>query len=447
MNDTAQAVKELLTQGRFSPGRSLFSPDSTLSESAALMRREVAELVPALRAQADEAERQRSLTMDISKRLGEIGVFDLGTPMEFGGLAAGARDIVEVLREVGRGDGSAGWLAGTAANNHLLVVAYPDEAVREVFSTGRSLNGPRLVAASIFARQVGTARRVDGGWMIRGRWGFASGCRTAEWAMVGADFDGENGPARGLALLPRETYEILNDWNTAGMAGTASNTIVIENEVFMPAHRMFDLAELPARMDALKDRYQGAAFSWRDQARIVVITLNLAAVALGMAEGALECFVQQAPKRTPFNLPFYPTIADCPGAQISAGRSQAGIDVARGTVERVADGIDRLSAARLDLTQIEATRMHMELVFAIRLCSDAIADLESALGSAAFALANPVQRFHRDIRVLCSHGAIRFDPLAELSGRDALGRSEDKTFAGGLPNVEAQIANQIGTQK
>lgn len=426
--------------------RSLFSPSSTLSESAMCMRQEVAELVPALRAQADEAERQRSLTADISKRLGAIGVFDLGTPMEHGGLAAGARDLVEVIREVGRGDGSAGWLAGTAANNHFLVLAYPEQAVRDVFSSGRSLNGPRLVAASIFARQVGTARKVEGGWMVHGRWGFASGCRSAEWAMVGANFEGSNGPARGLVLLPSDTYEILNDWNTAGMAGTASNTIVVDKEVFVPAHRMFDLAELPARMDALKDRYEGAAFAWRDQARIVVITLNLAAAAVGMAEGALECFLQQAPKRTPFNLP-YPTIADCPGAQISAGRSQAAIDVARGTIERIADGIDRMSVEGLDLTQIEATRMHMELVFAIRLCSDAVEDLESALGSAAFALSNPVQRFHRDIRVLSSHGAIRFDPLAELSGRDALGRSEDKTFAGGLPDVNAQISNQTGKQK
>lgn len=439
MNDIAQALTMPASDNTCSPQPVVFSPNDTLSPNAMRMRREVAELVPALRKQADEAERQRSITTEISESLGQIGVFDLGTPVEFGGLAAGARDLVEILAEVGRGDGSAGWLTATAANNHLLAAAYPAEAVREIFNGEPSKQGPRLVGASIFARQVGSATPVEGGWLVRGRWGFASGCRTADWAMVGVDLDGSN--ARGLALLPREAYTILDDWNTSGMAATASNTIVTEQDVFVPSHRLFDLCELPVRMGALKDRYEGAAFAWRDQARIVVITMNLAAVALGMAEGALECFAEMSPKRTPFNLP-YPTIADCPGAQISAGKSRAAIDVARATVERIADGIDRLSDAGQDLSPIEATRLHMDLVYAIHLCSEAIADLEAALGSSAFALNNPVQRFHRDIRVLSSHGAIRFDPLAELSGRDVLGRAAPSMFAGGLPDVGSPTGKQ-----
>ncbi|WP_192938570.1 acyl-CoA dehydrogenase family protein [Pseudomonas putida] len=440
MTTISRTLETLAGESAIDAKALLLSPHDTLSTTAKQMRMAVAELVPLLRKQADEAERQRFLTTDASQRLGEIGVFDLGTPLEFGGLAAGARDLVEVLREVGRGDGSAGWLTATAANNHLLVVAYPAEAVREVFDGSPSNCGPRLVGASIFARQVGSAKAVEGGWLVRGRWGFASGCRTAQWAMVGVDIEGST--ARGLALLPREAYTILDDWNTAGMAATASNTILTEHDVFVPAHRLFDLSELPQRMGTLKDRYQGAAFTWRDQARIVVITLNLAAVALGMAEGAMECFMDMAPKRTPFNLP-YPTIADCPGAQISAGKGRAAIDVARASIEHAANGIDRLSEAGMDLSPPEATRLHMELVYAIQLCADAIAELEAALGSSAFALSNPVQRFHRDIRVLCSHGAIRFDPLAELSGRDVLGRTAPTMFAGGLPDV----GNQKGDLK
>ncbi|MFD4509355.1 hypothetical protein [Streptomyces sp. NPDC058457] len=111
------------------------------------------------------------------------------------------------------------------------------------------------------------------------------------------------------------------------------------------------------------------------------------------------------------------------------------VDAARAVVERIADGIDRISAEGLDATPVEATRLHMDLVFSIRLSTEAIADAETALGSSAAVLSNPVQRYHRDVRVLASHGAIRFDPLAELTGRDALGRTVDPTFAGGLPSV------------
>jgi alkylation response protein AidB-like acyl-CoA dehydrogenase len=413
----------------------LLSASTAVSARVQRMRAEVAALVPALRDQSEAAERQRYVTHDISQRLGEIGVFDLGTPQEYGGLAAGARELVEILREVGRGDGSAGWLATTAANNHLLMAAYPEQAVKDVFGSGVTARGPRLVGASFFARKVGSARRTQDGWMVRGRWGFASGCRTADWGIVGVDLEGEGVTGRGLALLPREHYEIVDDWHTAGMAATASNTIITKEEVFVPEHRLFNLAEMPSRMSALRDRYSGRAFSWQDQSRMVVLTMNLAAVALGIGEGALECFQDMAPKRTPFNLP-YATIADCPASQMGVGRARAQLDMARVTVECVADGVDRASENGLDFTASEATRLHMTLVMCIRQCVQAVAELEEALGTSAFALNNPIQRYHRDIRTLASHGAIRFDPLSEISGRDALGLPPHPMFAGGLPDTD-----------
>lgn len=411
-----------------------FSPDSTLTERAAGIAREVLDYVPTMRAKAVEAERQRALDAEVSQRLTDLGVFELGVPEQYGGFVAGARDLVEVMSAVGHGDGSAGWLTTTATNNNMLALIFPDEVLDEVFRADVQPTGPRLIAASLFARQVGEARAVDGGWMVKGKWGFGSGCRTATWAIVGADFEHADGrPGRGLVLIPRAAYEILDDWQVSGMAATSSNSVIAKDEVFVPSERFIDVAEMPARMNTVKDRFPGAAYAWGDQARFVVITMNLAAVALGMAEGAVETLIAQAPKRTPFNLP-YPTIADSPGTQIVTGRVQAGVDAARAIVERIADGIDRVSADGDDLTPIEANRLHMELVFAIKLCADAIADAELALGSAVAILSNPVQRYSRDIRVLQSHGAIRFDPLAELAGKDALGRTADM-FAGGLPSV------------
>lgn len=398
------------------------SPASSLTDTAIRLRDNVAALVPEMHAQAAAAERQGAITDEISRALARLGVFDMGKPEDFGGLASGARDLIEVLAAVGRGDGSAGWLTATATNNDMLALAYPRETVEEIFTSGTAPIGPRLVAASIFARQIGEARATEGGWLLTGKWGFASGCRTAEWSMVGADYVTEDGThSRGLALIPRDDYEILDDWKVSGMAATSSNSIVVEEEVFVPARRFIDLRRMPAMMDALQDHYTGVAYGWRAEARIVVVTMNLAAVALGMAQGALECLASQAPARTPFNLP-YPTIADAPGTQIVAGRVRAGVDAARAVVERIADGIDRISAEGLDFTPAEASRLHMDLVFAIRLCSEAIVDAEVALGSSAAALSNPVQRYARDIRVLASHGAIRFDPLAEINGRDVLGR-------------------------
>lgn len=411
------------------------APSAMLTDTARRMRDEVLELVPEMQKQGPEAERRRALTEEVTARLKEIGVWDLGTPVEYGGTAAGARDLVAVLEAVGKGDGSAGWLAQAAATNHNLVLAYSDEAIAEVFDGAADVPGPVLTGASVFARKVGHAVAVPGGWKVKGRWGFGTGCRTATWNMVGADFEKPDGtPGRGLALLPASSCRIIEDWEVTGMSATASNTIVADEEVFVRSDQFFDLREMPERMSGLRDRFTGGAFAWSSEARIVAITMNLAAVALGLAGGALESFLGSAPKRTPFNLP-YPTIADSPAIQVVVGRSQAGIDVARAIIERVAEGIDEISADGSDFTPVEASRTHMDLVFAIRLCRDAIADLEEALGSSVAILSNPIQRAHRDLRVLASHGAIRFDPLAELTGKDALGRTFDPTFSGGLPSI------------
>lgn len=415
--------------------RTALLPSTMLTDTARRMRDEVLEFVPEMQRQGLQAEQQRALTDEVNHRLKKIGVWDLGTPIEYGGTASGTRDLVEVFEAVGRGDGSAGWLAQACATNHNLVLSYSDEAVAEVFENSAEVPGPLLVGASVFARQVGNAVKVPGGWKVKGKWGFATGCRTATWAMVGADFEKADGtPGRGLALFPASNCRIIEDWQVTGMAATASNTIVAEDEVLIPEDRFFDLREMPERMSGLRDRFAGPAFAWPSEARIVAITLNLAAVSVGLAAAALESFLGSAPKRTPFNLP-YPTIADAPGTQIVVGRSQAAVDVARAVVTSVADAIDRNSVDGVDFTPVEATRTHMELIFAIRLCRDAIGDLEEALGSSVAALSNPIQRAHRDLRVLASHGAIRFDPLAELTGKDALGRNFDPTFAGGLPSV------------
>ena len=410
------------------------APDEHLTDSARRMRDEVLDFVPEMQKLGLEAEQRRALTDTVSVRLKEIGVWDLGAPLEYGGSASGARDLAAILEAVSRGDGSAGWLAQAGATNGTLVLAYPKSAVDEVYADAAAVNGPLLTGASVFARQVGAATKVDGGWKVSGKWGFGTGCRTATWNMVGVDYHKEDGsPSRGLALVPMSKLRILEDWNVTGMSATGSNTLVADEEIFVREDQFFDLREMPARMNALGERWSGPEFGFGAEARMVALTMNLAAVSLGMGQGALESFLGSAPKRTPFNLP-YPTIADSAAIQVVVGRSQAALDVARAVIERIANGIDELAAQGQDFTPVEATRTHMELVYAIKLVREAIADLEEALGTSVAVLSNPIQRAHRDLRVLASHGAIRFDPLAEITGRDALGKSFDMT-GGGLPSL------------
>jgi alkylation response protein AidB-like acyl-CoA dehydrogenase len=394
------------------------------------IRDEIEELVPLLRANAAEGENAGALVPETLKAVSEAGVFKLTLPAEYGGSALGARDIAEIVTALGKGDAAVGWLAvvATATRNSL---AFPARTVDEVFESAKTWDGPIVVGASLLSPVVGKARKVDGGWMISGKWTFGSGSKHAAWATVGVEYLTEDGrPCRAMALLPREEFRVLDDWHVMGLMGTSSNSITtIADEGFVPEHRVFDMANVPRRMDALRGRYDGLGFKFGTFGLMLLVPVGFAALALGMAEGCLECFADQARRRKPFNLP-YPTVADMPSVQVTVGKARAAINVARATINGYADELDRRALRGEDFAPSEEPVITMDLIFAITMLAEAIDALQITLGASTVALSNPIQRFVRDVRVLATHGALRLDPMAEINGREILGLEPFVKMAG-----------------
>ena len=401
-----------------------------LSATGRRIRDEIRELIPVLRANGAAGERAGALAPETLKAVSDAGVFKLTLPAEYGGTALGARDIAEIVTALGSGDAAAGWLAvvATAARNSLV---FPERTVNEVFRDAMTWEGPIMVGASLLSPVVGKARKVDGGWMISGKWTFGSGSRHAAWATVGIEYTAEDGRAhRAMALLPREEFRILDDWHVMGLMGTSSNSITtIGEEGFVPEHRVFDMAEIPPMMDAMRGRYEGLGFKFGTLGLMLLVPVSFAALALGMAEGCLECFTEQARRRKPFNLP-YPTVADMPSVQVTAGKARAAVNVARATIYGHADELDRRALRGQDFAPPDEPVVTMDLVFAITMLAEAIDSLQVALGSSTASLENPIQRFVRDVRVLATHGALRLDPTAEINGREILGIEPFMKMAG-----------------
>jgi alkylation response protein AidB-like acyl-CoA dehydrogenase len=100
-----------------------------------------------------------------------------------------------------------------------LLRRIPDETIAE------------LRAARLF-RLLQPARY--GGYRVKGRFGFASGCHHASWVLVfGLPL---NAPEDGLVwcLVPRSDWEIDDNWNVMGLCGTGSCDLLIDGDV--PAH-------------------------------------------------------------------------------------------------------------------------------------------------------------------------------------------------------------------
>ncbi|MFE5030939.1 acyl-CoA dehydrogenase family protein [Streptomyces sp. NPDC056683] len=397
-------------------------PDSPyLSEEGRRMRDAVRAVAPGLAERAREGELRGALAPETVSVLHEIGVFRITIPVELGGYALGARDTTEVVRELGRVDGSAGWtvIVSSASRSALAL----DERVKnEVFADIETWQGPLLFGATVFAPKVGDGRKVEGGWMVKGRWAFGSGCKIAKWGSVGFEYDdpdtGER--RRAMGLLSQDQYTIVDDWHVMGMSATSSNSVQVDEEVFVPEYRVIHTMDMPARMDALRGKYQGLGFMHSATGTMVATTTAFAALALGMTEGALDAFVEQAKKRPPFNLP-YPNMADMASTQVVAGKARAVINAAAAVIERQADEIDRRALAGEDFLPWDEPEITMDLVHQIHACLQVIDGLQLALGSSTVGLSNPIQRFVRDVHVLATHGAFRIDPMAEINGRDIFG--------------------------
>ncbi|WP_322046531.1 acyl-CoA dehydrogenase family protein [Paraburkholderia sp. J67] len=406
------------------------------TETGRRLRDHITELVPLIRQHALEGERLGEIPAATLDALTRAGAFKLTTPIELGGYALGARDVVDIVAEISRGDGAAGWMAFVAGGTRNLL-PFPEQAVEEVFAERDDWIGPLAAGASVFSTRVGEARAVDGGYMVKGVWHFGSGCKHAGWVTVGVELaNGAGMPRRGMALLKRGQFEILDDWHVMGMRGTCSNSVAAREEVFVPTHRYLDIAELAPRMDALRGKYSGLAYRVDMRGLMLVTHLSVMAIALGMARGALECFIEQTQKMKPFNLP-YDTVADMASTQIVAAKADAMITAAEAVIRQCAEVVDRAALEGTGLSAEAESRMSMHTVYGAKLCDDAVGMIQLCLGSSTARDTNPIQRFVRDIRVANLHGAVRLEPLAEIHGRQLLGRPPFNMFAGGLPDVGA----------
>ena len=147
-------------------------------------------LAAELSARAGEGERLRTMPADIVARLRDTGMFGLATPRSLGGAELPAAEIVDVVEEVSRADGSAGWTV--LIGNSTAFLAWLDPAVAESLLIGQSAP----VGAAVFAP---TGRLVPAGndrFRLAGQWSFSSGCAHADLFMGGALVMDADGPRR-----------------------------------------------------------------------------------------------------------------------------------------------------------------------------------------------------------------------------------------------------------
>ncbi|MEK9661344.1 MAG: acyl-CoA dehydrogenase, partial [Alphaproteobacteria bacterium] len=236
-----------------------------------------AALVPLLRNKAAETEAARHLLPEIERAFHDAGLYRMLQPRRIGGNQLDYGILIDIGAILAAGCASSAWHVTNMTSHHAILGYFDPQAQADVWD--KSVDS--LICASLIYA-AGRARRVDGGYILTGRWPFCSGIDECDWHMVGAvvEDDGE-GAGNHLFLLPRADYTILDTWHVSGLAGSGSHDVEAK-EVFVPAHRALSAEYTKGGENPGSAVNPGGLFRLPLQA---IFPYTLAGCALGVAEG------------------------------------------------------------------------------------------------------------------------------------------------------------------
>ncbi len=386
--------------------------------SPELLLRRVAELRPLLRGNAAQAETDRQVPDENIEALRAADVFRIMQPRRWGGLETDFSTFMKVSEEIGRGDGSTGWVSALMNVCSWLIGLYPEQAQRDVWG-----DDPAARACGVVAPTAET-RAVDGGQIVSGSWGFASGSAHSTWALLGIPVVDAAGAQidQGLALIPMSDLTLKDTWFVAGLRGTASNTLVAD-EIFVPDHRILSVGNALGGEYATEHTDEALYHS----AFVPVLALILVGPQIGMARAALDVVAESLAKHKPISYTFYEDSQAAPTTQLNLAEAAQLIDTAELHAQRAAADIDQWATSRQYMDRLTRTRVRMDTGYIARRCREAIDLLVSIGGASSFGEKNPLQRIWRDQETGSRHAVVNPSIAAEIYGRELLGQDEQIT--------------------
>jgi len=366
-------------------------------------------LVPVLRQRAEQADELRQMPAATVADLKAAGTSRLFQPARFGGCEAELRAGVDAVSAVGRGCGSTAWCMVQHVTHNLMLSQWPDQGQHDIWA-----DDPTRLVSGIFIPACGRGRRVEGGWVLSGRWPLVSGVNTADWCLFAANTDDDPELHRYFAL-PRANIEILDTWQAVGLKGSASNDVVV-SDVFVPAHRTLSLKHLkggPTPGNALNTSplYRLPSYC--------IFGLYISAACLGIAEAGLALYLEAAHQR--LALVSRQKVGGYPTQQVKVAEASAAIAAARQLLLAVCD--EAAGCAERDVLpdDEQRARFRAHAAFAGRLAARAVELVWDAGASSSVYSANPLSRIFRDMSVASRHFTQNWDVNGSTHGRVLMG--------------------------
>jgi 3-hydroxy-9,10-secoandrosta-1,3,5(10)-triene-9,17-dione monooxygenase len=370
-------------------------------------------LIPRLRDRAARTEELRRLPPETERDLHDAGLFRIVQPKRVGGSELDYIALVDCAELLGRADASVAWNLANLASHHWMLGMFDKRAQDLVWD-----QDPNALIASSFIFPAGRARKVDGGYRLRGSWPFSSGVASCEYNMLASvvsSDDEADGIEYRIFLVHKNDYNILDTWNAAGLRGTGSNDVEVK-DAFVSEPLTVAVSNLaggptPGSLVNPNALYTLPVFS--------LFPYVLSGVALGNAQACLDDYVDVARHRaSTYNRA---KLGDLQSTQIKIAEASAKIDAARLIMR--SSCIDAMAESRRgDIPDMATkTRLRRDGAYSVNLCTEAVSLLFAASGARGLFTTGVLQRQFRDAHAINSHLAFNFDAAGTNYGRVALG--------------------------
>ncbi|MGF0173575.1 flavin-dependent monooxygenase [Streptomyces sp. Marseille-Q5077] len=365
-------------------------------------------LRPLVREHALRAEQERQVTPEVAAALTDAGIHRMNVPRRYGGYQSRLDTQVDAVAEIASACGSTAFKTVIQAGCSYIAALFPDEAQDEIFTNPDAKVGGTLVPDA-------TAVRSDGGYVVNGTSGFATGCHDADWHLLTVRVESESGegpPELLWTAVPMAELEILDDWYVSGLAGTGSDSVVAR-DVFVPAHRILPVGPLLAGEIGSKTNADDPFYR---MPVLLLFCVWTAPNALGLARSALAEFTERS-RRRGITYTLHQRQNEATVTHLQAAEAAMKISCAELLTAEFVALIESRAESGEPYTPEERARIRAQSGYVARLCKEAVDLLGSAAGASSLHRDVPIQRAVRDLHALSLHSFVNPATNLEIYGR------------------------------
>jgi 3-hydroxy-9,10-secoandrosta-1,3,5(10)-triene-9,17-dione monooxygenase len=360
-------------------------------------------LIPLLKREAEASEKLTQITPPVLQAFHESGLLRYMQPKRWGGMELDFVAVVDITEMLGRGDASASWTFSNLSAHHRLLALWDAKAQEEIWG-----KNPDACIASGIAYIQGRGRKVDGGYLLSGKWGFSSGVDVSTWNMLACVVYENDKPVDWrMCLVPKGDYEIIDDWQTLGMRGTGSRSVQCK-DVFIPEHRALCMHSARAGFE-----YPGWKVNTGAQYRIPLSGFGghgIGGCMIGNAQATLDETIAMVKSRSTSYTGA--KMRDFQSVQLRIGMAAAKIDAARVWLRNDCIEAQAILESGGSISTESRLRYKRNGAVATKLATEAVDSLHEMAGAHGIYDTNALQRMFRDAHAAAGH--INFSVDAQL---------------------------------